>query len=97
MYVAGPSGFMLCLDGGRWWEIGTDTVALITGAVCVGPDLYVTTDTGMVRRYDGRRWTTVAFSAFGPLNSICYAGGVLWACGARGIVLQHQPDQREGE
>ena len=93
-FIAGPSGFLLFTDGRRWDEIGTDTTDLITGAVCVGPSLYVTTDGGQVREYDGRRWRTVAFSAFGPLSAICVVDGVLWACGARGVVIQHRPDER---
>lgn len=93
-FITGPEGFMLHFDGRRWEEIATDTTELITGAVCTGPLLYVCTDGGMVREYDGRGWRTVAFSAFGPLHSICYTDGVLWACGARGVVIQHRPDER---
>ena len=93
-FIAGPSGFMLHTDGRRWDEIATDTTDLITGAVCVGPSLYVATDGGQLREYDGRRWRTVAFSAFGPLLGFCVVDGVLWACGARGVVIQHRPDER---
>lgn len=91
-FIMGPSGFMLHFDGRAWLELPTDTTDLITGAVFCGPLLYVVTDGGQVREYDGRRWRTVAFSAFGPLHSVCVVDGVLWACGARGVVIQHMPD-----
>lgn len=94
-YLCGPSGFMLRFDGRRLEELPTDTTDLITGAVCHGPDLYVTTDRGQIRHFDGRRWRTVAFSAFGALRSICFVDGVVWACGDRGIVIQHQPERGE--
>jgi hypothetical protein len=92
VYLVGPLGFMLCWDGHGWTEIDTETEDLLTGAVCAGPLLYVTTDGGMVREYDGRRWRTVAFSAFGALNAVAYVDGVVWACGTRGVTLQHQPE-----
>ena len=43
--------------GGRnqWYELCPGTDDLITAGVCIGPDLYVTTDGGQVRRWDGRR------------------------------------------
>ncbi len=93
VFIVGPSGFMLewaRLSG--WYELSTDTPAILTGACCVGDDLYVTTETGQIRHWDGRRWRTVAFSAFGPLRAICAVDGILWACGDRGVVVQHQPD-----
>lgn len=91
-FLLGPSGFMLHHDGRRWSEFPTDTTDLITGAVCTGPLLYVCTDGGTVREWDGRAWRTVAFSAFGPLHSVCYVDGVIWACGARGVTIQHMPE-----
>lgn len=95
-YVVGLSGFMMRTNGRRWEEIPTDTTELITGAVCAAGSLYVTTDGGLVREWRNHRWRTVAFSAFGPLYSVCYSDGVLWAAGARGVVIQHRPDSDEG-
>lgn len=83
---------MLHTDGRAWLEFPTDTTELITGAVCAGPLLYVVTDGGMVREWNGQRWRTVAFSAFGALSAVAYVDNVVWACGARGVVIQHQPD-----
>lgn len=91
-FIVGLSGFMLWTNGQRWEEIATDTTDLITGAVCAAGVLYVVTDGGLVREWNGRRWRTVAFSAFGGLHSVCYVDGVLWACGARRVVIQHRPD-----
>ena len=79
--IVANQGFMLYTDGRRWEELPTDTTELITGAVCVGSSLYVTTDGGMVREWDGRGWRTVAFSAFGGLSAITHVDGVIWACG----------------
>ena len=91
-FIVGVSGFMLHHDGRRWEELPTDTTDLITGAVCTDAALYVTTDRGQVRQWNGRSWSTVAFSAFGALRSICVVDGVVWACGDRGVVIQHRPD-----
>ena len=69
VYVVGPSGFALeySRETGRWWEISTDTALVLTGACSDGADsLYVTTETGLLRHYDGRRWRTVAFSSPWP-------------------------------
>ena len=93
-FIVGLSGFMLWTNGQRWEEIATDTTDLITGAVCTAGLLYVVTEGGQVREWNGRRWRTVAFSAFGPIHGLCVVDGVLWACGARGVVIQHRPDER---
>lgn len=88
---------MLRWDGRRWEEIATDTTALLTGAVCAGPSLFVTTDDGLVREYRRGQWTTAAFSAFGALRGICAADdGIVWACGDRGITIMHRPDDGTG-
>lgn len=96
-FIVGPSGFMLRWDGRKWEELPTDTTAVLTGAVCVGAALYVTTDDGTVREYRRGAWRTVAFSAFGGgLNGICATiDGIVWAVGDRSVVLMHRPDGEE--
>lgn len=96
-FIVGLSGFMMQWDGRRWYEIATDTTAILTGAVCAGPSLFVTTDDGMVREYRRGTWRTVAFSAFGGLRAVACVGGIVWACGDRGVVIQHRPDSDGGE
>ncbi len=97
VYMVGPSGICMEWDRRRWWEFSSDTGALLMAACTRGPDdLWVVSSNGQVRQWDGRRWRTVAFSAFGPLYGICHVDGVIWACGARGVVLQHQPQPQDG-
>lgn len=93
-FLVGPSGFLMKWDGRYWTEITTDTTAILTGAVCLGSSLFVTTDDGFVREYRRGEWRTVAFSAFGGgLRGICATDdGIVWAVGDRGVVLMHRPD-----
>lgn len=93
VWIAGSCGFLLRGDGRRWEVIDAETSAAISGVLPLGEDdLWLTTDAGQLRHWDGRRWTTAAFSAFGWLSGLCHVDGVIWACGARGVILQHQPD-----
>lgn len=105
VYIVGPSGLLMEYNRKPgwysqqcgWFEVSTDTPAILTGACCIDGDLYVTTEAGQVRVWDGKRWRTVAFSAFGALRACCTVDGNLWACGDKGIVLCHQPEERKGE
>lgn len=100
VFVVGPSGFMMeysrkpgwYSQKSGWYEVSTDTSVILTGACFSDGDLYVTTDTGLIRQWDGRRWRTVAFSAFGALHAVTVVDRCVWACGAKGSIIQHQPD-----
>lgn len=92
VYFVGPSGIIMEYDRQRWWEVSSDTPAVLTGACCIDGDLYVVSEAGQVRCWDGMRWRTVAFSAFGALRGCCAVDGILWAVGDKGVVIQHQPD-----
>lgn len=92
VWVAGTYGFLLRGDRQGWDVIDAKVQATLTGVLPLGEELWLTTDSGQLRHWDGHRWTTVAFSAFGGLSALCRVDGVIWACGARGVVLQHQHD-----
>ncbi len=93
IWIGGLSGLLVRGDGEGWHMVCSGTEATISGVLAVGPDeVWTTTNDGQLRRWNGKRWTVEAFSAFGYLSGLCHVDGVIWACGAGGVVLQHQPD-----
>ncbi len=92
VYAVGTGGLLLRCDGETWTEMDSGTPATLSGIVAAGPDsLWVTSNDGQLRHWNGRKWSVEAFSAFGWLGSVCIARGLIWAVGARGVVLQHRP------
>jgi hypothetical protein len=71
-------------------------LAPFLGACCIDGDLYVVSEAGQVRCWDGTRWRTVGFSAFGALRACCAVDGEVWAVGEHGVVLQHRPEEPQG-
>lgn len=93
VWLVGVSGLIVSGDGEGWTERGAGTEATLSGVPALGPeDVWVTTDAGQLRHWNGHRWTVAAFSAFGWLAGLCHVDGVIWAVGAGGVVLQHRPD-----
>ena len=96
--IGGLSGLLARGDGEGWHVLCSGTEATISGVCAVGPDeVWVVTGDGQLRRWNGVRWSVEAFSAFGYLSGLCYVDGVIWACGAGGVVLQHQPDNGDSK
>ncbi len=93
VWIGGMSGLVLRGDAEVWEEIDAKTESNISGIVALTEeDVWVTTEAGHLRHFNGGGWRTEAFSAFGFLSALCVVDGTVWACGAGGVVLQHRPD-----
>ncbi len=94
IWIAGRGGALLCGDESGWEMIDSGTDATLLGVCAGGPeDVWVTTHTGQLRHFDGIGWRVAAFSPFGWLGGVCMVDGTVWCAGAKGVVLQHRPQE----
>lgn len=93
VWIGGMAGLVLRGDGEGWEEINARTEANITGICAITEEnVWVTTNEGQIRHFNGGGWRTEVFSPFGWLSGLCVVDGTIWACGAGGVVLQHRSE-----
>ena len=95
--MVGDLGVVARWDGREWRDLPSCTGDTFTG-VCGGDagDIWATTGTGDLWHHDVLGWERAASLPY-QLNGVCFVDGVVWACGDRGIVVQHRPDDGGGK
>lgn len=98
VWVVGCNGAVVSSDGNGWEIIDSETDAMLIGVYATSPqDVWTTTHTGQLRYWDGIGWTMAAHSVFGWLGKVCVIDGTVWTAGARGVVLQHRPQEAQDD
>ncbi|MBI4021154.1 MAG: hypothetical protein HY369_02840 [Candidatus Aenigmarchaeota archaeon] len=97
VFAVGDLGVVARWDGSEWRDVPSTTGDTFT-AVCGGDagDIWATTAAGDLWRLTGAGWERAASLPY-ALNGVCFVDGVVWACGERGIVMQHLPEEGSGE